>query len=94
MSLGAPRSERGRSQGQGLLFRGDRQGIKRSAMPVRRMAGEPKPFRAATRKQKTAVLQGAARLLFAVKRSSARETTGRQGRTETMAVEPFSKNFD
>jgi hypothetical protein len=28
------------------------------------MAGEPKPFRAAKRKQKTAVLQGAARLMF------------------------------
>lgn len=39
------------------------------------MAGEPKPFTAAKRKQKTAVLQGAARLLLAVKRSSARETT-------------------
>lgn len=37
--------------------------------------GEPKPFRAAKRKQKTAVLPGAARLLLAVKRSSARETT-------------------
>jgi len=27
MSLGAPKSERGRSQSQGLLFRGDRQGV-------------------------------------------------------------------
>lgn len=63
MSLGAPKSERGRSQGQGLLFRGDRQGVRRSRSAGPK-AGEPKPFRAAKRKQKTAVLPGAARPVF------------------------------
>jgi hypothetical protein len=65
MSLGAPKSERGRSQGQGLLFRGDREGVKRSGAQ-RRSAGwrGSRNLQGAERKQKTAVLQGAARLMF------------------------------
>lgn len=42
-------------------FSGDHQGVKRAEAPVHRMAGEPKPVGAAKRKQKPAVLQGAAR---------------------------------
>jgi hypothetical protein len=72
MSLGARNSKRSRSQSLGLLFRGDRQGV---VAPVRQDGGGAGTRRAARneRKQKTAVLQGAARPQ-AVKRSRARET--------------------
>src|SRR5580704_14097787 len=72
MSLGARNSKRSRSQSPGLLFRGDRQGV---AAPARQDGGGAETRRAARneRKQKTAVLQGAARPQ-AVKRSRARET--------------------
>jgi hypothetical protein len=72
MSLGVRNSKRSRSQSPGLLFRGDRQGV---VAPVRQDGGGAETRRAARneRKQKTAVLQGAARLQ-AVKRSRARET--------------------
>jgi len=72
MSLGARNSKRSRSQSLGLLFRGDRQGV---VAPVRQDGGGAETRRAARneRKQKTAVLQGAARPQ-AVKRSRARET--------------------
>src|SRR5260370_25838243 len=72
MSLGARNSKRSRCQSPGLLFRGDRQGV---AAQVRQDGGGAETRRAARneRKQKTAVLQGAARPR-AVKRSRARET--------------------
>ena len=72
MSLGARDSKRSRSQSPGLLFRGDRQGV---VAPVRQDGGGAETRRAARneRKQKTAVLQGAARPQ-AVQRSRARET--------------------
>jgi hypothetical protein len=75
MSLGARNSKRSRSQSPGLLFRGDRQGAE---APVLQDGGGAETRRAARneRKQKTAVLQGAARPQ-AVQRSRARET-GRQ----------------
>ena len=60
MSLGARNSKRSRSQSPGLLFRGDRQGAE---APVLQDGGGAETRRGATeeRKQKTAVLQGAAR---------------------------------
>jgi hypothetical protein len=62
MSLGARNSKRSRSQSPGLLFRGDRQGAR---APCRQDGGGAETRRAARneRKQKTAVLQGSARLL-------------------------------
>jgi hypothetical protein len=72
MSLGARNSKRNRSQSPGLLFWGDRQGAR---APVRQDGGGAETRRAARneQKQKTAVLQDAARPQ-AVKRSGARET--------------------
>src|SRR5688572_7872311 len=74
MSLGALKSKRSRSQGQGLLFGGGPPRRK----PLRRMVGEPKPAGRRESKQKTAAPPGAARpLLQAVKRSGAREMKGK-----------------
>jgi hypothetical protein len=72
MSLGARNSKRSRSPSPGLLFRGDHQGV---LAPIRQDGGGAETRRGATkeRKQKTAVLQGAARPQ-AVQRSRARET--------------------
>jgi hypothetical protein len=83
MSLGARNSKRSRAQSPGLLFRGDRQGV---VAPVRQDGGGAETRRAARneRKQKTAVLQGAARPQ-AVKRSRDRET-GRQKKRGPMHV--------
>jgi hypothetical protein len=66
-SLGAPESERNRSQGQDLLFRGDRNRTGEAAR--RNLRGEPKPVRAAPtarekRKQKIAAPPSAVRPVF------------------------------
>src|SRR5688500_2435581 len=76
VSLGAPRGERSRSQGQGLLFRGDRP-RRNEAEPVRRRGGGAETRRAVKPKQKTAVPPGAARP-SGRQRSGARETKGRR----------------
>ena len=81
MSLGAPKSERGRSQSQGLLFRGDRQGVRqsRSADPQDGGGAETRQGRKAEAEARRAAGRGQAGAQ-AVKRSSARENTGRQGK--------------
>lgn len=94
MSLGAPKSERGRSQGQGLLFRGDRQGVRRSrsAGPKDGGGAETLQGRKAEAEDRRAAGRGQAGVWPSSEAVPERLWADKE-RTETVAVELFSNTI-
>ncbi len=84
MSNGAPNSERSRSQGPGLLFRGDRQGVCRSEGG----RGSRNPQGSRGRSRSTQFRRARLGVISAVKRSGARQTEGQRRRERNSKGEP------